>query len=104
MSYKLVHDSDIEYRVMIVEIIADSSKMAMDVVYVPTDVVDTVARSLSKLVPTGYVKVTQMARNKAIYVNGERTQVTDYHNFYSDLTEEEYETTKILCSETHRWI
>jgi len=104
MSYKLVHESDIEYRAMVVEIVSDPSKIAMDVVYIPTDVVDVVARNLSKLVPNGCVKVTQMARNKAVYMNGERTSLQDYNDFYSNLTEEEYESTKILCSETHKWI
>jgi len=104
MSYKLVHESGISYNVLSLEISATNTFGNGQVMYVTNDRIDSVARTLSQAFPERRVEISAHARNKAVYLNGERTQVLDYHNFYSNLTEEEYEATKILCSETGKWI
>lgn len=62
------------------------------------------ARRLSLLLPDGRVVLKTMARVKAVYTGGQRVQTNDYRSFYDNLSDEEYENTKILCSESHTYV
>ena len=104
MSYKLVHESGVAYNVLTLEINAINTFGPSQVMYVANDRIDGVARTLSQAFPDRRVEIHTRARNKAVYLNGERIQISDYHDFYSNLTEEEYEATKILCTETRKWV
>lgn len=73
-------------------------------VYVTNDVADRHAKELSALLPGKRVTLGTMARVKALYVGGKRLKVFDFQTFYTDLTEEQYRSTKIFCSETHTLI
>jgi hypothetical protein len=66
---------------------------------------DGYARRLSTLVAAtgGQVKLVMDARIKAVYVNGERTQLSDMRDFYV-MTDEEYTDSKIQCSVSHEWV
>lgn len=62
------------------------------------------ARRLSLLFPEGRVVLKTMSRVKAVYISGQRVQTNDYRSFYDNLSDEEYENTKILCDETHTYV
>lgn len=62
------------------------------------------ARRLSQMFPKGRVSLSTMARIKAVYENGERVRTRDFNQFYSNLTEEQYKLTQIMCSKTHEYV
>jgi hypothetical protein len=72
--------------------------------YILRERADWDAKRLSMMFPEGCVKLLTMARCKAVYKNGERTKIFDYNDFYSNLTAEELESTKILCSNVHKYV
>lgn len=72
--------------------------------YVTANDADHIASTLSKLNPTADIRLVKMARIKAMYKNGERTKLTNYHDFYVGLTEEQYTATLIKDSRTAEMI
>lgn len=102
----VVTDDGSQYPAFNVEIHTDKYKPTSNplTLIILRERVDADARQLSLLVPRGKVVVTTMVRHKAIYEDGERTVTRDLRDFYDNLTDEQYENTKFLCSETHRYV
>lgn len=73
--------------------------------YVSQERAEIEAIALSAMLPsTTIVRLEKHCRHKAVYRNGERLVVRDYADFYSNLTPEQYQATKILCSTSHQWV
>ena len=68
--------------------------------YVDQENADRTAINLSLLLPKHEVTLSTMTRIKARYINGKRETITDYADFYDNLTPEEYNATKIKDSKT----
>ena len=103
MDYKLVSGSGCKWTVFNLEISKPSSLTPVTL-YVTADRADIEARRLSAMLPDHAVTITTAARVKARYLNGERTQVNDYREFYLNFTEKEYRATLIQDFETAEWI
>ena len=67
--------------------------------WVPQEEADVRAKELSALHPDKRVTLESMARVKAVYSNGQRTEVNNYNKFYF-LTDEELKATYIRDSVT----
>ena len=72
-------------------------------VYCTSMKADRVAKIISKQFKDQYVKLSKMARIKALYLNGERIKLNDYHTFYLDLSETQHEATKLYLEDTGKW-
>ena len=103
MNYKLVSASGTAWNAMSIEIIKPGSHIPI-VVFVTQDYADTTAKSLSNLLPECEVTITLAARIKARYKGGVRKEVRDFKSFYTNLTEEQYQASKIQDQQTAEWI
>ena len=103
MDYELVSSSGSKWTVFGLEISKPNSLKSITL-YVTADRADIEARRLSAMLPDREVTITTAARVKARYLNGERTQVNDYREFYFNLTEKEYRATLIQDFKTAEWI
>ena len=102
---KLVTESGIEHATICLEVEKDGSMSAPVVMYVTTADADSTAKKLSTMLGEGYcVKLVLYARIKATYRNGDRLSLNDYRSFYTNLTDEQYASTKIQDSRTAEWI
>ena len=102
---KLVTESGIEHNAMSLEIAKDGAMSAPVTMYVTTTDADLTALKLSRLFGPEYnIQLTIHARIKAIYRDGVRVRLNDYQSFYSNLTDEQYNATKIQDSRTAEWI
>lgn len=102
----VVTDSGSQYTAFDVEIHPNKDKLNLNplTLVILRERLDGDARRLSLLVPQGKVVVTTMARNKAVYENGERTVTRDLRDFYDNLTDEQYENTKFLCEVKYEYV
>lgn len=105
MSYKLfTYDHMCSWDVLELEIPGLSEFAGTTIIYVGNDRIDSVAKMMSVQFPDRRICINTHARVKAAYVNGKRVALTDLRDFYTNLTDEEYEATKILDETTHKWI
>jgi hypothetical protein len=102
----VVTDSGSQFPAFDVEIHPNKDKLNLSplTLIILRERLDSDARRLSLLVPQGKVVVTTMARHKAVYENGERTVTRDFHDFYTNLTDEQYQNTQFLCSVNHKYV
>lgn len=73
------------------------------VTYCPSTNADRVAKLISAQFTNHPVKLVKMARIKALYLNGERIKLNDYHDFYLDLSETQHEATKLYLEDKGEW-
>lgn len=100
----MITESGVKHALISLELYSSSQASAPIQLYVTNDRADWEAIQLSKLCPDGYVRLTLMARIKAQYKNGVRTQCNDYYKFYSNLTDKQYKASLIQDSVTAEWI
>lgn len=73
--------------------------------YVTQERAEIEAIALSSMLPsTSLVRLEKHSRHKACYCEGKRISVIDFNIFYNNLTPEQYQATKILCTSEHKWI
>ncbi len=72
-------------------------------VYCTSMEADKVAKIISKQFKDQYVKLSKMARIKALYFNGERIKLNDYHDFYLGLSETQHAATKLYLEDKGEW-
>lgn len=65
--------------------------------------VDRVAKRISAIMPNADIRVMCFARLKAWYKNGKRTYISDFYDTAGSMPEV-YELTKILDTETSKWL
>lgn len=106
MTYRLISEDNLVNRPLFeIQIEKDNSMGSPISFFVTADRADHEARRISKAMPGHRVALYTLARFKAFYRDGELVgNVSDYRDFYSNLTDEEYEATKIQCSKTAEWI
>lgn len=71
--------------------------------YCPSVDADRVAKIISAQFQDHYVKLVKMARIKALYRNGERVVLNDYHDFYLNLSETQHDATKLYLEDKGEW-
>ena len=105
MTYQLHSVSGAVYSLFEIQIEKDGSAGVPMSFFVTAERADYDAKRLSKAMPGYRIALYKAARFKAFYRDGERVgKVTDYRDFYSDLSDEEYNSTKIHDSVTAEWI
>jgi len=103
MSYQLSRRDNPTYLLPVFEIKVRQGNSEVSF-WTTADRADADAKKLSLMMPDATVFVGTLARWKAIYEKGERIKLTDYHDFYSNLSEEEYKATLIQDCRTAEWI
>lgn len=100
---KLITNSGVQHNAFEIHVERGGSCAPL-VLYSTAADVDTTAKRLSAMIPQERVRVEHGARIKATYLNGKRREVRDYKDFYSNLTDAEYQATKIWCGTKAEWI
>lgn len=103
--YELISDSGMKRIAWEVKIISPEwSPFAAPVtMFVHSDDADWYCLKLTKAFPGMEIHLEALARVKAVYVNGIRTQLNNYRDFYL-MSDEEYQKTLIKDSRTAEWI
>lgn len=93
---QLITDGGTEHVVFEISVERGTFAVPLTVYSTAADV-DSTACRLSEMLPGKTVRVETMARIKATYLDGKRMGVRDLKEFYSNLTDEEYQASQFRC-------